>query len=159
LAPARSNFIYDQSNYWEPLENDLRNAREMIWISSASLTIRAIHQLEEAISSNSQDLKSKLLIAPLKYLDETCSEKPELTIKMNDIVKKFLLPTQPSINFHCNAVIVDQRILWYGSLAPLGFGNENDSIMRIESPRLSIDMQSILIDNRLTNDPSPTPGS
>lgn len=159
LAPARSNFIYDQSNYWEPLENDLRNAREMIWISSASLTIRAIHQLAKAISSNSQDLKSKLLIAPLKYLDETCSDKPELTIKMNDIVKKLLLPTQPSINFHCNAVIVDQRILWYGSLAPLGFGNENDSIMRIESPRLSIDMQSILIDNRLTNDPSPTPGN
>ncbi len=54
---------------------------------------------------------------------------------------------QPSADFHCNAVIIDQRILWYGSLAPLGFVHENDSIMRIESAKLSMDMESILIDN------------
>jgi len=45
----------------------------------------------------------------------------------------------------CNAVIIDQRILWYGSLPPLGFHNENDSIMRIESPKLARDMQSVLM--------------
>ena len=153
LAPARSNFIFDQSNYWEPLASDLCNAREMIWISSSSLNIRSIHQLSKALSQSTQDLKSKLLIVPQQCLDENNVEKAALIKRTIEIVKQLCFVTQSSIDFHCNAVIIDQRILWYGSLAPLGFGNENDSIMRIESPKLSIDMQSILMEKHTLNQP------
>ncbi len=44
----------------------------------------------------------------------------------------------------CNAVLIDHRILWYGSLAPLGYQREEDSILRIESPQLAEEMQNVL---------------
>ncbi|MDW7656783.1 MAG: DEAD/DEAH box helicase family protein [Bacillota bacterium] len=150
LPPARSNFIFDKSDYWQSLENDLINARETIWISTSTLTIRAMFMLEKAVMHSSNDRREIMLYVPMKYLDDTYSGKPELTRKLKKCVQNLNILVQPDVDFHCNAVIIDQRILWYGSLAPLGFVHENDSIMRIESPKLSMDMQSILTDHRIT---------
>ena len=156
LPPARSNFIFDKSDYWQSLKNDLNNARETIWISTSTLTIRAMFMLEKALSRNSNDQRKISLFAPSKYLVETCTDKPDMTLKLKKIAQSLDILIQPSADIHCNAVIIDQRILWYGSIAPLGFVNENDSIMRIESAKLSMDMQSILIDNpNITKAPPP----
>ena len=33
-----------------------------------------------------------------------------------------------------NTILIDDRVMWYGSLAPFGFSKETDNIMRVESP-------------------------
>lgn len=146
LPPARSNFIFDKSEYWQSLENDLNNARETIWISTRTINIRSMFMLEKVLSRTPNDQREIILFAPTKYFDELSSDRPEFNAKINKCVQNLNIHIQPNVNFYCNAVVIDQRILWYGSLAPLGFINENDSIMRIESPKLSMDMQRILTD-------------
>ena len=33
-----------------------------------------------------------------------------------------------------NTILIDDRVMWYGSLTPFGFSKETDNIMRVESP-------------------------
>jgi len=145
LAPARLNFIFDQSNYWDTLMNDLLDAKEMIWISSTSLSIRPIKLLEKTIARRSLDIENQVLFIKKKNQD-SMDIKRDYEQKANEILNRLSFDTKPVTELSCNAVIIDQRILWYGSLAPLGFPKDIDSIMRIESPRLAMDMQCVLSD-------------
>jgi hypothetical protein len=43
-----------------------------------------------------------------------------------------------------NTVLIDDRVMWYGSLAPFGYSRDNDNIMRVESPVLVTEMKSML---------------
>lgn len=145
LAPARLNFIFDQSNYWDDLMNDLLDAKEMIWISSTSLNIRPIKLLEKTIARRSLDIENQVLFIKKKNQD-SMDIKRDYEQKANEILNRLSFDIRPVTELSFNAVIIDQRILWYGSLAPLGFPKDIDSIMRIESPRLAMDMQSVLSD-------------
>jgi phosphatidylserine/phosphatidylglycerophosphate/cardiolipin synthase-like enzyme len=43
-------------------------------------------------------------------------------------------------NFHQKFAIIDQRIVWYGSINLLSFGNAEESIMRLESPNIAYEL-------------------
>jgi phosphatidylserine/phosphatidylglycerophosphate/cardiolipin synthase-like enzyme len=40
-------------------------------------------------------------------------------------------------NIHQKFAIIDQRIVWYGSINLLSFGNAEESVMRLESPNIA----------------------
>ncbi len=147
LAPARDNFIFVKKDYWQTLARDLASAREMIWISSYTLIVRKLALLEKVLRSSINTQSETKLFLPLKYFRESSSnildEKFQPTMQNSNIL------LQPSFDTVCNAVVIDNRILWYGSLAPLGFVYDNSSIMRIESPQLAKDMQSILLEQSI----------
>jgi phosphatidylserine/phosphatidylglycerophosphate/cardiolipin synthase-like enzyme len=39
-------------------------------------------------------------------------------------------------NIHQKFALIDQRIVWYGSINLLSFGSAEESIMRLESPNI-----------------------
>jgi superfamily II DNA or RNA helicase len=43
-------------------------------------------------------------------------------------------------NIHQKFAIIDQKIIWYGSINLLSYGNAEESIMRIESPKIAYDL-------------------
>lgn len=43
-------------------------------------------------------------------------------------------------NIHQKFAIVDQKIVWYGSINLLSFGNGEENIMRLESSNISNDL-------------------
>jgi superfamily II DNA or RNA helicase len=148
LAPARLNFIFDQSNYWDSLMNDLFDAKEMIWISSTSLNIKSVRSMEKTISRRNLNIKNQVLFINQKDQTNT-GVKKDYTQIANEILERLSFIIRPATEMSCNAVIIDHRILWYGSLAPIGFSKENESIMRIESPKLAMDMQCVLTDKAI----------
>ena len=144
LAPARHNFIFDRSNYWDPFMNDILNAKEMIWISSTSLNLKIIRLMEKTLNERSIDINDQVLFASQLDQDSQPNRNSFIHTALA-ILESHSIRVVLTNKLSCNAVIIDQRILWYGSLPPLGFHNENDSIMRIESPKLARDMQSVLM--------------
>ncbi|MCG2738631.1 MAG: phospholipase D-like domain-containing protein, partial [Syntrophaceae bacterium] len=53
------------------------------------------------------------------------------TIKDNEISVVF------KSNIHQKFAIMDQKIVWYGSVNLLSYGSAQESIMRIESPNIA----------------------
>ncbi|KJR48953.1 hypothetical protein UF75_0663 [Desulfosporosinus sp. I2] len=40
-------------------------------------------------------------------------------------------------NIHQKYAVIDQRIVWYGSINLLSFGSAEESIMRLDSPNIA----------------------
>ena len=147
LAPTRDNFIFVKTDYWQTLERDLASAREMIWISSYTLIVRKLALLEKVLRSSINTQSETKLFLPLISFRHSSSNI--LDEKFQPSMQNSIIFLQPSFATVCNAVVIDNSILWFGSLAPLGFVYDNSSIMRIESPQLAKDMQSILLEQSI----------
>jgi phosphatidylserine/phosphatidylglycerophosphate/cardiolipin synthase-like enzyme len=47
-------------------------------------------------------------------------------------------------NIHQKFAVIDQRIVWYGSINLLSFGSAEESIMRLESPNIANELIKIM---------------
>ena len=47
-------------------------------------------------------------------------------------------------NIHQKFAIIDQRIVWYGSINLLSFGSAEESIMRLDSPNIAYELMSTI---------------
>lgn len=45
-------------------------------------------------------------------------------------------------NIHQKFAIIDQRIVWYGSINLLSFGNAEESVMRLDSPNIAYELMN-----------------
>jgi phosphatidylserine/phosphatidylglycerophosphate/cardiolipin synthase-like enzyme len=43
-------------------------------------------------------------------------------------------------NIHQKFAVIDQKIVWYGSINLLSFGSAEESIMRLESPNIAFEL-------------------
>ena len=43
-------------------------------------------------------------------------------------------------NIHQKFALIDQKVVWYGSINLLSFGNAEESIMRLESPNIASEL-------------------
>jgi len=46
--------------------------------------------------------------------------------------------------FHQKYVIIDNRIVWYGSINLLSYGSAEESIMRLESSELATELEALM---------------
>ncbi len=142
IPPCSTDFIYDADDYWGKLEEDLMNAKHMIWISSMTYVSAKIIQVDHIFNTMNCD-KLDLKV----FLDRT--ENPKLQqVRMNEMVRKRMEVNGFTVTdvsqIQPNTILIDDRVMWYGSLAPFGFSKETDNIMRVESPVLVAEMKSIL---------------
>lgn len=63
-----------------------------------------------------------------------------------DLLKSVGVSVIYKSNIHQKFAVIDQRIVWYGSINLLSFGNAEESIMRLESPNIANELiKSIII--------------
>jgi len=48
-------------------------------------------------------------------------------------------------NIHQKFAVIDQKIVWYGSINLLSYGNAQESLMRLTSPNIAQELLKILI--------------
>jgi len=142
-APIPPDFIFGPKDYLEVMLRDLVRAKETVWISSTSTDLKVVRTIAEALSKNPSQRTERTVALRLKVSKD--SESAEKAIRSaEEILRACSCSAHSDERVRCNAVLIDHRILWYGSLAPLGYHKEEDSILRIESPRLAEEMQSVL---------------
>jgi phosphatidylserine/phosphatidylglycerophosphate/cardiolipin synthase-like enzyme len=47
-------------------------------------------------------------------------------------------------NIHQKFAVIDQKIVWYGSINLLSFGSAKESVMRLESPNIANELMKII---------------
>ena len=138
-APAQPikdvNCIFDNYTFHPIYLVDVMSAKSEVVIVSPFLTSRRIHASLNYLTSSTAKVtiitkppenypnKDRLRIEECTKLLEQCN----ITVKTKDRI-------------HQKYAVIDQRIVWYGSINLLSYGSSEESIMRIESTEIAAEL-------------------
>lgn len=129
------NIIFNKSSFLPVFSNDVMNAsREILIVSPFVTKRRALEMLQYLGTASGNGIKVIIITRPAPDLKE--KSKPALEENL-DLLKKAGIQLVLKANIHQKFAVLDQRIVWYGSINLLSFGSAEESIMRIESPNIA----------------------
>lgn len=129
------DIIFDKSNFLPVYANDIVNAaREVLIVSpfiTKKRTLQMMQYLGVALGS-----KVKVIVVtrpPDDFRDKNMTALKDTIRLLQDagVIMVF------RINIHQKFAVIDQKIIWYGSINLLSFGSAEESIMRLESPNIA----------------------
>lgn len=140
VTPEHENvdIIFNKSNFYPVFIKDLLQAkREIIVISpfvTKKRTMQFISDLRPTLSKNINIVVVTRPIEDSGRIDITViKETIELLITENiRIIFK--------LGIHQKFAIIDQKIVWYGSINFLAYGSSEESLMRIESTKIAYEL-------------------
>ncbi len=112
--------IYDMSQYFDLLVKDLDQANTRIVVESKSIETARITQLKLLLAKKFKEGVKIVVVTSWSYQSHALLDLEHLGIS---IIYK--------TGYCRNYVSIDDKILWYGSIAPIGKSAEEDSIIRI----------------------------
>lgn len=126
-----ANAIFDNHNFMTVFCNDVSSAKSDMVILSPYMTKKRLHQMMNILSSGINN-GAKLTIITRPESDYMGKDKTVF----EDMIKS-IRSTGTKIIFkskiHQKFAVIDQRIVWYGSINLLSFGSAEESIMRLDS--------------------------
>jgi hypothetical protein len=133
------NVIYDATSFVPILMNDFAEARKEILIVSPFMRKKRLTTILEWLK---MPLENGIKVSIIT--------RPAESYKASDrIMNCFELLHQPAIqviqkpNIHQKFVIIDERIVWYGSINLLSFGSSEESIMRLDAREIAVELAEI----------------
>jgi hypothetical protein len=133
-----SNSIFGSVGYWEVFEKDILSAEKSIVISSPFLSSRKVGWLVDQLEIL---LKRGVTItifslSPEAYPEDGREHHGELLERLASA--GICVKTQN----HCyeRYAVIDQSLIWYGSMNLLSKGREDDSLMRIVSTEIAAEL-------------------
>jgi len=132
---ASLDIIFDKDNFLPVFIHDLTVAKKEILIVSPFVrkrrTLLMLQHLKIAF-----DKKIRVIVVTRPI--EDFKEKDRIALKrMLDLLKSNDISVVFKSNIHQKFAIMDQKIVWYGSINLLSYGSAQESIMRIESPNIA----------------------
>jgi phosphatidylserine/phosphatidylglycerophosphate/cardiolipin synthase-like enzyme len=136
LADESVDIIFDSNNFLPVYKNDLINAAREILIVSPFVTKRRVLQMLELMSV-ALDQKVRITIMTRPATDY--KDKPAVEEILN-VLKTAGVNLVSKSNIHQKFAIIDQKVVWYGSINLLSFGRAEESIMRLNSSNIASEL-------------------
>ena len=135
IAAESANFIFDKNSFFPIYSNDIVNAQREIFIVSPFITRRRVEQMLQYIKTAAgNNVKVIIMTRPC----EDFKERDRLILQHTlDALKNEGVNLLFKSNIHQKFAVIDERIIWYGSINLLSFGNAEESIMRLESSNIA----------------------
>ena len=133
-----SNSIFDGIGYWEVFEKDVLSAEKSLVISSPFLSSRKVGWLvsqSEALQQRGVTIKL-FALSPEAYPEDGQEHHKEL---LNQLVASGIEVNLQN-RYHERYAVIDQSLVWYGSMNLLSNGSEENSLMRIVSPTIAAEL-------------------
>jgi phosphatidylserine/phosphatidylglycerophosphate/cardiolipin synthase-like enzyme len=135
-VPGESaDIIFDNTTFLPVYKNDLLNAAREILIVSPFVTKRRVSQMLPFLGA-AQDRKMKVIVVTRPAADFREKDRPALEEALALLIAAGVQVVFKS-NIHQKFAIIDQKIVWYGSINLLSFGRAEESIMRLENPSIA----------------------
>jgi phosphatidylserine/phosphatidylglycerophosphate/cardiolipin synthase-like enzyme len=147
------DIIFDKSNFLPVYSNDILAAEREIMIVSPFVTkrrtLQMMQQLEVAMRNK---VRVVVVTRPIGDFGENgpAALQGTLSILQDAGVSVVYRP-----NIHQKFALIDQRVVWYGSINLLSFGSAEESIMRLESPNIASELVKSLENTSRTSLPQP----
>lgn len=135
-VPAESvDFIFDKSNFLPVYFNDIDNASREILIVSPFVTKRRTLQMLQNLR-NALDRGVKVVVVTRPADDFNGKDLTAWQISL-ELLESSGISIAFKSNIHQKFAVIDQKVVWYGSINLLSFGNAEESIMRLESVNIA----------------------
>ena len=135
--PDKISMIYDTNSFVPVLKNDFAEAKKEILIVSPFLRLKRIDTVLEWLE---MPLKAGISITVVTRPAESYREAERIKECIEHLRKTVTLHFKP--NIHQKFILIDHRLVWYGSVNLLSFGGSEESIMRLESRELAGELEA-----------------
>jgi type I site-specific restriction endonuclease len=129
------DIIFDKDSFLPVFSHDIAGAKREILIVSPFVRKRRALQMVQHLKV-ALDKKIRVIIVTRPIEDFKAKERIALQ-RLIDILKGNEISVVFKSNIHQKFAIMDQKIVWYGSVNFLSYGSAQESIMRIESPNIA----------------------
>ena len=126
-----ANAIFDMDTYEKVFERDLLEANKEIIISSPGLNQIKVNAFVRLIKKKQED-GVKITVVTLNP-EGYPEEKKEDTKNLVQILENYAVRVKIQDYMHEHFAIIDDQIVWYGSVNLLSRAKADDNLMRIES--------------------------
>ena len=129
------NLIFGKDDYWALFHNDCEQAVEEIVVTSPKMQL---HQVTRFISALSAPLlrNTKLSVITLPLEEHTEAVRPTVETCFHMLIEQGIKIIQRP-GLHQKTTIIDQKVVWYGSLCFLGNALKTDNLMRFAEPTIA----------------------
>ena len=137
----KANAIFDQETFFPIYEQDLREANSEIVISSPGLNTTRVKAFLDGVK-DVQEKGVRIVIVTLKpeaYPEDRIEPTEELISLM--IENGIKVKTEEHMHEHFG--IIDNEIVWYGSLNLLSKGKEDDNLIRVKNSEIAQELKEI----------------
>lgn len=138
-----SNSIFDSTSYWTVFEKDVLFAAKDIVISSPFLSSRKVEWLvdQSTILQKRGVVFTVLSLSLEAYPEDGQEHHGELLERLTSA--GICVKTQNLC--HERYAVIDQSLVWYGSMNLLSKGREDDGLMRIASPSIAAELLELVM--------------
>lgn len=136
--PDKIGMIYDSNTFISIMQNDFAEARKEIRIVSPYIRKK---QLSVVLKWLKMPLQAGVSITVITRPIESYREQERARKYIEVLKTEFNVIQDPDI--YQKYVIIDNRLVWYGSISLFDFSNSEDTIMRLESRELAHELESL----------------
>lgn len=141
VEKQNANTIFDIDSYEKVYEKDLLEANKEIIISSPGLNHAKVDAFVKLIKHRQED-GVKLTVITLNP-EEYPEEKIEDTKRLVEILKNCGVRIKLQEHMHEHFAIIDEEIVWYGSMNFLSRAKADDNLMRVKSKDVAQELLEI----------------
>jgi superfamily II DNA or RNA helicase len=138
ISDSPTDIIFDEQSFFPVYLNDIENASKHVLIVSPFVTKKRVIQMMGYFENIlKKQVKITVVTRPVNDFTET---------QKRTLEKIFSLLTDAGVNIvfkskiHQKFVVIDGKIIWYGSINLLSFGHAKESIMRLLSGNISYEL-------------------
>ena len=130
-----SDVIYDRDTFQERFLFDLRHAKHSIVIVSPYVQVRRVRWLEDTLKhATGKSVEVSIFTRPIDSFVGSASYAAQAAC---DALKDLGAAVHYRESIHQKHAVIDESIVWYGSINLLSFGASQESIMRLCSGSIS----------------------
>lgn len=127
----KGSLIYDGKSFYPIYCNDIETAEHEILIISPFMRKNRVTLLTKVLS---KALINSISVTIVTRPPEDFTDKnSETVIQITETLNSYGIKVVYKSNFHQKFTVIDQKIVWYGSVNFLSFGTAEESIMRLTS--------------------------
>ena len=129
--PDRISMIYDSETFVPVIKRDFEEAKKEILIVCPYIRKRPINAVLDLLKNS---LAKEITVTIITLPPESYKEQERAKKCIETLQAKVVVKTKPDI--YQKYIIIDNRLVWYGSIGLLDYTNTDDTIMRLESREL-----------------------
>lgn len=142
VGDERADIIFNNTNFLPIYHNDMMNAtQEAVIVSPFVTRRRALQMLPNMKATSAKRVSVVVVTRPINtYRDKDRAALEETLASLRDAGVRIVFKP----NIHQKFAVIDQIIVWYGSINLLSYGSAQESIMRLESSNIAQELMKDL---------------
>ncbi len=134
--------LYDQDRFYDAFSRDLRRARTLVVIESPFITMKRLNALLPTLKR--LRAKNVSIVVNTKPLEEHGQLLYEQALRAIGVMQDMGVTVLMTVGHHRKLAIIDDDILWEGSLNVLSQNDSCEFMRRMQSPILTEQMMRFI---------------